>query len=78
MAFGSEKNFYIDADIGKIWNTYESLVDKAKLDERGRAVVNVRWIVGGGGVDSNDDIAQNNHVKAGQNRQQHCDALHGR
>ncbi len=50
LAFGSEKNFYIDADIGKIWNTYESLVDKARLDARGRAVVNVRWIVGGGGV----------------------------
>jgi hypothetical protein len=50
LAFSSEKNFYIDADIGKIWNTYEGLVDKAKLDERGRAVVNIRWIVGGGGV----------------------------
>jgi len=50
LAFGSEKNFYIDADIGKIWNTYESLVDKARLDARGRAVVNVRWIVGSGGV----------------------------
>jgi hypothetical protein len=50
LAFGSEKNFYIDADIGKIWNAYESLVDKARLDARGRAVVNVRWIVGGGGV----------------------------
>ena len=28
----------------------KSLVDKAKFDERGRAIVNVRWIVGGGGV----------------------------
>jgi len=50
LAFGSEKNCYIDADIGKIWNEYERLVDKAKFDERGRAVVNVRWIVGAGGV----------------------------
>jgi hypothetical protein len=25
-------------------------VDKAQFDQRGRAVVNVRWIVGGGGV----------------------------
>ncbi len=50
LAFGSEKNCYIDADLGKIWNKYESLVDKAQFDQRGRAVVNVRWIVGSGGV----------------------------
>jgi hypothetical protein len=50
LAFGSEKNCYIQADIGKIWNEYERLVDKARFDRKGRAVVNVRWIVGGGGV----------------------------
>lgn len=50
LAFGSEKNCYIEADIGKIWNEYERLVDKAHFDKEGRAVVNVRWIVGGGGV----------------------------
>jgi hypothetical protein len=50
LAFGSEKNTYIQADIGKIWNEYERLVDKAKFDQRGRAIVNVRWIVGSGGV----------------------------
>ena len=50
LAFGSEKNFYIEADIAKIWNEYERLVDKAVFDKKGRAVVNVRWIVGGGGV----------------------------
>ena len=50
LAFGSEKNSYIEADIGKIWNEYERLVDKALFDQRGRAVVNVRWIVGNGGV----------------------------
>ncbi len=50
LAFGSEKNCYIDADIGKIWNEYERLVDKATFDSKGRAVVNVRWIVGPGGV----------------------------
>jgi len=50
LAFGSEKNNYIQADIGKIWNEYERLVDKARFDSRGRAVVNVRWIVGNGGV----------------------------
>ena len=50
LAFGSEKNCYIKADIGKIWDEYERLVDKARFDRKGRAVVNVRWIVGGGGV----------------------------
>ncbi len=50
LAFGSEKNCYIEADIAKIWNEYERLVDKAKFDQKGRAVVNVRWIVGAGGV----------------------------
>ncbi|MCW3999699.1 MAG: hypothetical protein NWE93_05630 [Candidatus Bathyarchaeota archaeon] len=50
LAFGSEKNTYIQADIGKIWNEYERLVDKTKFDNRGRAIVNIRWIVGGGGV----------------------------
>ncbi len=50
LAFGSEKNCYIEADIGKIWNEYERLVDRARFDQKGRAVVNVRWIVGGEGV----------------------------
>jgi hypothetical protein len=50
LAFGSEKNTYIQADIGKIWNEYERLIDKAQFDNRGRAIVNVRWIVGSGGV----------------------------
>lgn len=50
LAFGSEKNTYIQADIGKIWNEYERLVDKTQFDQRGRAIVNVRWIVGNGGV----------------------------
>lgn len=50
LAFGSEKNSYIEADIGKIWGEYEKLVKKAHFDPQGRAVVNVRWIVGSGGV----------------------------
>jgi len=50
LAFGSEKNSYIEADIGKIWGEYEKLVENVQFDPQGRAVVNVRWIVGGGGV----------------------------
>ena len=33
-----------------ISHKYERLVDKARFDQKGRAVVNVRWIVGAGGV----------------------------
>jgi len=50
LAFGSEKNCYVEADIGSIWKEYEGLVKKVRFDERGRAVVNVRWVVGSGGV----------------------------
>ncbi|HHT74945.1 MAG TPA: hypothetical protein GXZ80_02675 [Euryarchaeota archaeon] len=50
LAYGSEKNFYIDEDIGGIWPEYRSLVDKAEFDNKGRAIVNVRWAVGQGGV----------------------------
>jgi len=50
LAFGSEKNSYIEADIGKIWGEYEKLVEKVHFDPQGRAVVNVRWIVGREGV----------------------------
>lgn len=50
LAFGSEKNSYIEAEIGKIWGEYEKLVEKVQFDQKGRALVNIRWIVGGGGV----------------------------
>jgi len=50
VAYGSEKNCYIDADIGTIWDEYRELVEKAKFDNRQRAVVNVRWVTGKGSV----------------------------
>ncbi|HSA35239.1 MAG TPA: hypothetical protein P5202_01620 [Methanomassiliicoccales archaeon] len=50
LAFASEKNCYIDADIGSIWDEYRELVEKAKFDNRQRAVVNVRWVTGKGSV----------------------------
>jgi len=46
LAFGSEKNCYVDGDIAGIWKEFAPLVDQAKLDKSERAVVNVRWIVG--------------------------------
>jgi len=50
LAFSSEKNSYVEADIGKIWGEYEKVVKQVQFDPQGRAVVNVRWIVGSGGV----------------------------
>lgn len=46
LAFGSEKNCYVDGNIASIWKEFAPLVDRAKLDDSERAVVNVRWIVG--------------------------------
>jgi len=46
VAFSSEKNFYIQADIADHWGEYGDLVRNAEFDSRGRAVVNVRWVVG--------------------------------
>ena len=48
VAFSSEKNSYIQADIAEVWGEYKKLVDKAEFDSKGKAVVNVRWIVGKG------------------------------
>jgi len=50
VAFSSEKNYYIQADIAENWGEYKNLVDKAEFDSKGRAVVNVRWVVGKGKV----------------------------
>ena len=50
IAFASEKNFYIQADIAESWGEYQRLVEKAEFDSKGRAVVNVRWIVGKGKI----------------------------
>jgi len=50
VAFSSEKNYYIQADIAESWGEYKNLVDKAEFDSKGRAVVNVRWVVGKGKV----------------------------
>lgn len=50
IAFGSEKNFYIQADIAKTWGEYKKLVERAEFDDKGRAIVDVRWIVGKGRI----------------------------
>jgi hypothetical protein len=50
LAFSSEKNFYIQADIADSWGEYRKLVDKAEFDSQGRAVVNIRWVVSKGKI----------------------------
>ncbi len=45
-AAGSEKNCYIDADIGDVWEEYKPLVRNVKFDGRGRGIANVRWVNG--------------------------------
>jgi bisphosphoglycerate-dependent phosphoglycerate mutase family 1 len=50
LAYGSEKNFYIRADLADIWKEYSGLVDRAVLDKKGRAVVDLRWVIGKGRI----------------------------
>ena len=46
IAYSSEKNSYIREDIGQIWPEFAELVKKVRLDGQGRAVADVRWVVG--------------------------------
>jgi hypothetical protein len=50
LAYGSEKNCYVDAELGKIWSKYREVLERVVIDKRGRAVVNARWVVGIDGV----------------------------
>ncbi len=43
---GSEKNCYIDADIGDVWEQYKPLVKNVVFDNKGRGIANIRWIAG--------------------------------
>ena len=47
---GSEKNCYIDADIGDVWEEYRPLVKEVRFDNKGRGIGNVRWVAGEGAV----------------------------
>lgn len=50
LAFASEKNCYVEGDIGGIWKEFQPLVERATFDGNERAILNVRWIVGTTGV----------------------------
>ena len=45
LAYGSEKNFYIRADLAKIWPEFDQLIKHAEFDDKGRAVVDLRWVI---------------------------------
>ena len=53
---GSEKNCYIDADIGDVWEEYKPLVTGVRFDNKGRGIGNVRWVRGEGSVISKTAI----------------------
>ena len=46
LVSGSEKNCYIDADIGDVWTEFKPLVETTKFDNKGRGIANVRWVTG--------------------------------
>jgi serine kinase of HPr protein (carbohydrate metabolism regulator) len=50
LAYGSEKNFYINADPADIWSDFSRLIKKAVFDDKGRAVVDRRWVIGKGRI----------------------------
>jgi adenylate kinase family enzyme len=50
LTYSSEKNFYIRADLAKIWSEFAWLVERAELDEEDRAVVNLRLVIGKGRI----------------------------
>lgn len=46
VVYASEKNCYIDADIGDVWEEYRPLIVNVKFDNKARGIANVRWITG--------------------------------
>jgi len=50
LAYGSEKNFYIRQDLGTVWKEYNGLVPEGDFDPDGRAVADLRWVIGKGRI----------------------------
>jgi hypothetical protein len=50
LAFSSEKNFYIGEDLGTIWKEFGGLVPDGQFDQNGRAVADIRWVIGKGRI----------------------------
>jgi hypothetical protein len=50
LAYSSEKNFYIGEDLGTIWKQFGGLVPDGAYDHNGRAVADIRWVIGKGRI----------------------------
>jgi hypothetical protein len=50
LAYGSERNFYIRNDLATVWKEYDGLVPEGDFDKEGRAVVDLRWVIGKGRI----------------------------
>jgi hypothetical protein len=50
LAYGSEKNFYIQEDLATIWKEFGGLVPARTYDPDRRAVADVRWVIGKGRI----------------------------
>jgi hypothetical protein len=50
LAYSSEKNFYIGDDLGTIWKQFGGLVPEGAYDHNGRAVADIRWVIGKGRI----------------------------
>jgi hypothetical protein len=48
LAYGSEKNFYIRQDLTAIWKEFDGLVGPDEYDRDGRAVADIRGVIGKG------------------------------
>lgn len=50
LAYSSEKNFYIGDDLGTIWKQFGGLVPEGTFDHNGRAIADIRWVIGKGRI----------------------------
>jgi len=50
IVIGSEKNCYVDADIGDVWEEFKPLVQNVLFDNKGRGIANIRWVTGNSSV----------------------------
>jgi hypothetical protein len=50
LAYSSEKNFYIGEDLGAVWKQFGGLIPEGGFDHNGRAVADIRWVIGKGRI----------------------------
>ena len=50
LAFGSEKNCYIQEELATLWKEFRDLVPDNRYDPEKRAIADVRWVIGKGRI----------------------------